>query len=509
MTQIGNNHQLAINMAASVFSFAVSLCIKFLLTPYVVKHLGAEAYGFLGLSSDIISYTSLLTIALNSMAGRFITIEYTSGNIDKANRFFSSVFYSNIIVSATIMLVATACVIWLDNILIIPNHLVADVKLLFALLVLNNVFGLVFGTWGVATFIKNRLELSNIRNVIGNLLNAVALFLLFLVWPPHIWYVGVAGIIMTLYISVTNIKLSRKLTPDLIVSKNFFSFESIKEILSSGFWNVLNKLSDILGYGLDLLVANLFLGATYMGVFALTRNVPFLILSLFQLVASVFAPLFTQLYAQHNTLELSKELLKSIRILGFIPLTCLYIWGESFYSLWIPSEDAHLLQLLTILGTLDYVVSMPMESLWNIFTVTNKLKYSSLTLLGSCALIIISVLISMVITDSPYIRLIVLASSRSIVYFFRNVFFLPLYGAHCLSLPKMFFYKPMFKSIVCTILSLALVYFLSLIWTVNSWMDLVFSGILTIAICVSINTFLIFTKSDRVYFFDKLSQLKR
>lgn len=71
MQERSKNNQLAINKTASMLTSVVGLGIQFFLTPYIVKSLGADAYGFIGLSSNILSYTGLITIALNSMASRF------------------------------------------------------------------------------------------------------------------------------------------------------------------------------------------------------------------------------------------------------------------------------------------------------------------------------------------------------------------------------------------------------------------------------------------------------
>ncbi len=76
--------------------------------------------------------------------------------------------------------------------------------------------------WCGATFIKNRLDLSNIRNIIGNLLNACILVSLFSFFTPHIWYMGIAGMALTIYTSMANYRLSRILTPELVVKKEVF-----------------------------------------------------------------------------------------------------------------------------------------------------------------------------------------------------------------------------------------------------------------------------------------------
>jgi O-antigen/teichoic acid export membrane protein len=72
--------RFAINAFAQIFSFTVSLSITFFLTPYIVSHLGTAAYGFVGLAQNFVSYAQLITIALNSMAGRVISNSYNKGN---------------------------------------------------------------------------------------------------------------------------------------------------------------------------------------------------------------------------------------------------------------------------------------------------------------------------------------------------------------------------------------------------------------------------------------------
>ena len=120
------NKQLAINIIAQLFAFCIQIGISFFLTPFIVKSLGAAAYGFVGLANNIISYTTLITIALNSMAGRFITISVHQNNIDKANTYFSSVFFSNLLISIFLFIISTILIIYLEYCINIPSDLIWD-----------------------------------------------------------------------------------------------------------------------------------------------------------------------------------------------------------------------------------------------------------------------------------------------------------------------------------------------------------------------------------------------
>jgi O-antigen/teichoic acid export membrane protein len=495
------NKQLAINMTASIVSFLVNFGINFFLTPFIVSSLGAAAYGFIGLSTNIISYTQLITIALNSMAGRFISIKYIEGDINSANRYFSSVLYSNVILSLVILVVNIFIVFYIDSLFDVPSNLLLDVQLLFSFVALNTIFGLLSNVYAIATFIKNRLELTSLRTIVANIIRAAILVVGFSLFQPKLWYMGLAGLMATIYSYITNISLTKRLTPDLIINRSYIDYNKIKELILSGLWNTFSKVGDLLAQGLDLLFINIFIGAAAMGIFSLTKNVPLLIQQLFVLVAAVFAPIFTKLYAENKKSDLLNELDKSIRILGFVTgllLPCLFVYGDTFYKLWLPMENATELQTLTIIGNVVLVFAMPLEPLWSIFTLTNKLKYSTIVLFVTNILIFATVLISLIYVESAYVKLLILAGSRSIWGALRTILFLPIYGSYCLDLKYSTFYPSMMKSVLSFCLTLLVGIFLKQLFSSNTWLELFGHCISLSIISLIIGFFMILRNEDRV-----------
>lgn len=499
---MGKNKQLAINMVASYLSMGVSLGITFFLTPYIVESLGREAYGFIALTSNIIGYTSLATIALNAMAGRFIMLKYIEGDKKGANEYFSSVFFSNILLGCIIILALIITVLYLEFILDIPQKLIFDVKLLFVLMSISSVTGLITGTWGVATFIKNRLELSKTRGIVGSILKATIVICLFSIFPPHIWYMGISGLVSTLYVASTNWAFLHKLTPDLKISLSFFNKTKIWELITSGMWNVLTKLAGILGHGLDLLLANVFIGAFAMGTFSITKNIPFLVLSINGAAAGVFAPILTQLYAEKKKSELINELNKTIRILGFIScisITGVFVLGKEFYSLWLPSQDAALLQNLTVVGMAALPTTLPNEALWNIFTITNKLKGSSIFTFCDNLTVFMIVILSMYVVESPITKLFILAGTRAALGNIRGIIFLPIYGAHCLKVKKTTFYPQIFKSLLCISICCLICYLLKQTVSIKSWFEFLVAAFIVIIICISVCYIVVLKETDKAF----------
>ena len=165
-----------INTIAQIISFLVGLGITFFLTPFIVEKIGTDAYGFIGLASSFIGYVQLITTALNSMAGRFITISYHKGDIESARKYFSSVFLSNLIAIAILTALSVAVIYKLEFIIAIPQNLMTDVKLLFSLSFFNFFISLLFNVYNVSTFIKNRLDLASIRIIVSEVIRCVLLF---------------------------------------------------------------------------------------------------------------------------------------------------------------------------------------------------------------------------------------------------------------------------------------------------------------------------------------------
>lgn len=513
MKEQSSNKQLVINMVAALVAFAANMAINFFLSPFVVNKLGVEAYGFWGLSNNIITYASLITVALNAMAGRFIAISYQKGDLADANKYFSSVFFSNIILSLIFLIILVFCIFYIDSLFDVPDHLVLDVKILFAASFLSAIVGLLMNVYSIATFIKNRLELSSIQNVISNVIRAGLLFSMFSLFPPHLWYYGVTGVVVSAYFGLTNWRFTKMLTPELSLSIQNYDWTKVVELLKSGVWNLISRLGSILEHGFDLLLANIFIGATAMGVFSLTRVVPVLILSMFQMMAGVFSPILTKYYANDEMDALKAELNKSIRILGFfttIPISILYVYGDVFYSLWQPTQPSQTLFLITILGTIGLAVAMPLESLWGIFTLTNKLKYSTLTVLANSVLVFLTVIILLNVVDDKQSMLYVLAASASLWGTIRSLTFLPMYGAYCLKLPIFTFYPVIFKSLMSISVTLAIGFLLRTLMLPVNWIGFICVSTLLLLVSIAVNSFIILDTEDRHFVVNLVTkQIKR
>ena len=162
---ISSARQLGLNVFCGLVVFAVNILTSFFLSPYIVRTLGVAAKGFITLASNFVSYATIVTVALNALSGRFITVKLHQGDYEGANRYYSSVFACNMILLAVLFIPAILCVVFLDRLVNVPENLVFDVKLLFAFVFINFYIGTGVPKWQVACFATNKLHLKYIRDM--------------------------------------------------------------------------------------------------------------------------------------------------------------------------------------------------------------------------------------------------------------------------------------------------------------------------------------------------------
>ena len=124
MAEKNSGKQMTINLLASIISFGVNMAINFFLTPYLVESLGTESYGFIGLANNFVQYATIITVALNSMSGRFISMAYHKGDVEKASRIFSSVLVADLFLAGVMLLLTSVFTMYIDVFLDVPQSLV-------------------------------------------------------------------------------------------------------------------------------------------------------------------------------------------------------------------------------------------------------------------------------------------------------------------------------------------------------------------------------------------------
>ncbi len=496
--------RLASNMIANLVAFAVNMLVSFFLSPYIVGRLGSEAYGFVSMINSMVSMSQIVTIAFNSMGSRFITIAIHKGEEEKAQKYFSSLFYANVVMSVLILLVFGVVALNVNAIFDVPLHLVSDVRVSFIVMAVAFCLSLVFSVYSVATYATNRLDLSAWREMTKQFVRAGTILGLFMLFEANIVLVTIGSLTMELYFVFSNSRLKRKLLPTYHVRSRNFSFSALKELILSGVWNSIGRASYVLLNDLDLMVANIFINATAMGVLSISKTIPAAINSLVVTVVSIFLPTFTIRYAKSDINGLLYEMHKAIKIIAVCisPVLCFLVaYGKDFYALWQPTQNAEILQLLSVLAIFPVYFTLGMKSVNNVFSVTNKLFVPTIvTLITS----VTTILVEFVLLKYTTLGIFAIAATSSVCLLVKEITFIPLYAAKCLGVPWHTFYPQIIKEICIVALSLLVSMMFHSVFAATSWITLIVYGGLSMLLVVACNLLLVLRKRDYVAIRDKV-----
>lgn len=497
-----------INIICSLLVLITNVLVSFFLSPFIVKNIGVEANGFITLANNFITYAQLIVTALNSMAARYISIAYNKKDYKKANVYYNSVFWGNLIIVAVLIIPAIIFLWKLDKFVNIPNNILFDVKLLFGFVFLNFFITTGFPNWDCGTFITNRLDRAYIPQMFTSVLKCIILFICFTFFLPKVYYVGLVTTIITIVLLVCNGINTKVLTPKLHINispkKVICSTKALKDLVISGLWNSISQVGNILLTGVDLIISNIFLGATSMGIISLTKTIPNYMDQLASSLTNTFTPEITINYANENKEQMLKDINRSMKlssIITTIPIAITIVLGAEFFSLWVPSQDSQLLQILSILASFKFIFTGGIQILYNVFPTVNKVKENAISqiITGFVSIILTFLLIKF----TPY-GIYAVAGISSLCAVIKNLVYIIPACAKYLDLPWYTFYRQVINTCFSSMIIIIIGFIIKQFFCVNNWLSLFINAMTIGGIGLLINILITLNKNERNYLIGKL-----
>lgn len=497
-----------INVICSLLVFITNIAIGFWLSPFVIKHIGIEANGFVALAGNFVGYAGLINAALSSMAGRFIAIEYVKKDYRRANLYYNSVFWGRLIMLSVLLLPASYIIVKLENIVDIPLGIISDVKLLFTFIFLSFFISTACPNWGSGTYVSNRLDREYIPNMFISLMRCAFIFFMMTIWIPKVWYIGFTSCIVTILTVLVSYVNCKRLAPQLNIKlkkgDRIFSLPTIKELIAAGVWSTISSVGFMLLSGLDLIICNIFLGSTVMGIVALSKIIPGYMAQLAGSIRSAFAAELTINYAKGNTVELYNNINKSMKLTAFIlivPIAGVIVFGEQFFSLWVPSQDAKLLQILSVLSIIGYMFTSSIQILFNVFVSVNKVKQESLALICGGIFSISLLFILIRFTD---LDIYAVAGCSTLANILRNMLFTVPMAAKYLGFKWSKFYPQVLVTIFTSLVLIIVGELIEPYLPKGDWISFFISISIYSVIAFTISMYIILNKIERKIVMNKL-----
>jgi membrane protein EpsK len=346
-----------------VFRFAaqfVAICINLYLTPYIIRHLGVESYGIVGVINTMICYIAIVTMSLTATVGRNLTFAIEKEAFAEANKEISTAVFGLLRVFLIILPLFCLVATRINYLIVIPAALQRSAQWFFIFAVLTFAVNTISGPLGAAMFVRNRLDLSSAASLARAICFVGLVVGLFAAFGANLITYGIAVLSGSLVLLFLHFRIHRFLLPGIEISKRWYDRDILKRILSLGGWMSVTQVGGLLFLQTDLLVANRVLGPVPSGRLAAIAVIPLQLRVLAGLVSGLYGPTIAALAARNDWDCFSAYLLRAIRLttLFFALLVGVFCGSaHSVLAIWLGPQFASLTPVVLIM-TFYLVISL-------------------------------------------------------------------------------------------------------------------------------------------------------
>jgi O-antigen/teichoic acid export membrane protein len=354
----GLPHQLVRSAASNYVGRAVSLATWFLLTPFVLHHLGPGQYALWVLVSSVVAYGSLLDFGIAHAVTKFVAEHRAQGEFERARSVFATAVALFLGVGALIVLLSGALAPIFPDLFDIPA---SDRQMASWLVGLSGAaLGLAIPCTAAPAVLRGlqRFDLVNLVNVVGSLLSAAGTVLVLWQGAGAIGLVLV-NLVVRLALQVPTFWLIDRVAPDLRFGWRDVRRSTARTVASFSYLLFLTHLGGQLETKTDEIVIGRFLPLVAVTPYNLARQLG----NLPQLLTQQFLVLLLPLASEMNAGN-ERERLRSLHLVSTrltlavsLPFACgLTVLAGPFLTAWVGpgyAQYGHIVVLLTVASVID------------------------------------------------------------------------------------------------------------------------------------------------------------
>jgi membrane protein EpsK len=262
-----------------------------------------------------------------------------------------------------------------------------------------------------------------------------------------------------------------------------------------GGWLVINQVGTLLFNHVDLIVANMLLGAEIAGEYGSVLLFSTMLRRLAQTVSTVLTPTILAKYARDDLDSVNRISKQAVKFLGLamaLPIGLLCGLAQPLLALWLGPSFQPLAGLVVIL-TAHLVINLAVSPLFGLNIAFNKVKLPGIVTLSMGVL---NVGLAIAFVESGWGALGI-AAAGAIVLTLKNAFFTPVYAALIQKLPWWAFMSTMAPGLLAALSTAGIAYAATQLLNVHSWVTLFVVGGCISLLYVLIAWFSILDKGDR------------
>jgi O-antigen/teichoic acid export membrane protein len=475
------------NGVYNALRFVVFTVSGFILIPFLVRQYGSGTYGLIALGGFLTQYVGLIARSIGSCISRFLTIALNKNDTEESCQVFSTAIVANLaMVLMQVPLFALG--LWKLHLLIdFPEAQSFDFRILVTCNVLAYFITLIFGIFATPIIAANRIDLTIIIDMAGQVVRLILLFSLISGIGPMLWIIGMVDLAIAVLGSILTLVACRRFSAGLTFNRRHIAWKWVRPIMGMALWTIVAELGQILFQKTDVWVTNRFVNVVLAGVCAALLLWPNFLQQIAKNIAYLILPAFMIDYAhgRHERIQETVLLLSRLfTILALFACGIIMAYGASILRIWM-GEEYQQYHIYLILLFIHFPLTLAREAYWGIFPAYNKMHFLGIAnLVSGC----INIALSLLAAHLGYgLKGVIIATGISLII--QRVLFLSQYVVKMLNIP----WFRLFKCYVpgCLVVTL---FFVQWIFYDNQYMFQ--SGMLSLMIAVLFSLEVVFREPE-------------
>lgn len=356
----------AINSAASLVAYTVSLGVGLAYTPFLVRSLGPAAYGLIPLTFSIVQYMGFLVQTVSSTTGQRLI-----ASINDQSR-YNIVFSTSLVACGGLagfaLLAGGLLAVISPSVLQIPEGLGTETRWLIAAGVASFALSLLLNPIDATLFSQQALFVNSLVQALQTIVRVMTVVALFLIIGPSLNFVSVGLVVAPIIGATVLIPVARRLRPSLRFSPSVVRPKLIREMIRTAGGVFIGQFGTMLLASTELLFMNLIYGPARGGAYAATMQWAVVLRGLGLSLAANANARVMQAYHESKQGQLIAVTTRYMRLLCvFLALPAGYIAGVApdLLSIWLGpdfTENAPILVALSLPAAIN-LASIPLGAI--------------------------------------------------------------------------------------------------------------------------------------------------
>jgi O-antigen/teichoic acid export membrane protein len=324
------------NVGSSWVALGVTVIAGFFLSPYILHHLGDEAFGLWVLIFSITGYYGLFDLGIRSSIVRYVAKYAATDDRQQLNLLVNTALFSYAAIGFVCLLITAVATYFVALMFRVPPEFLRTARLLFAMVGTSVALGFPLGVFGGILDGLQRFMISNVTSLSSTLLRAV-LILIALQHGGGLLTVAFITVSLPLVASLVNAGIVLRLLP-IRFSLHNLDRRTLRRIASYSGPTFMIIVAARLRFRTDALVIGTFLSATAITYFTVGARLLEYSGEVVNSLAQIFVPMSSQLHATNDLDQLKKIVVAGNRACSFIifPIaTILVLLGKSVIEAWV------------------------------------------------------------------------------------------------------------------------------------------------------------------------------